>query len=103
MMPTKFLALFLLLVASAAPQNTPIPEEIPASRLPGGLKGEIAMLANNRNLLNIAVKITNESSRGDAFIPHAISVGNSSCRNNESQGYSLPAGVVTASIAKRMF
>ncbi len=49
-------------------QNTPIPEEIPTSQLPGGLKGEIILLAKNGNQLNIAVKITNESSRGDAFI-----------------------------------
>ena len=67
-MPTKFLAPFLLLVASAAAQNTPIPEEIPTSQLPGGLKGEIILLAKNGNQLNIAVKITNESSRSDAFI-----------------------------------
>jgi hypothetical protein len=68
-MPTKFLAPFLLLAASAAGQNTPIPVELPTSQLPGGLKGEITMLAKNKGILSIAVKITNEGgSRGDAMV-----------------------------------
>ena len=64
MMPTKFLAPFLLLVASAA-----FGQDVILSQLPGGLKGEIIMLAKKNGTVSIAVKITNEAgSRGDAHI-----------------------------------
>jgi hypothetical protein len=61
MMPTKFLASFLLLVASAAAQNT--------IDLAGGLKAQVVSMARARDTLNIAVKISNESKdRMSAFI-----------------------------------
>ena len=63
MMPTKFLAPFLLLAASAA-----FGQDVILSELPGGLKGEIIMLAKKNGTVSIAVKITNVGSRGDAHI-----------------------------------
>jgi hypothetical protein len=54
----------LLLIAAAA-----FGQDVILSQFPGGLKGEIIMLAKNKNFLSIAVKITNEAgSRGDAHI-----------------------------------
>ena len=61
MMPIKVLASFLLLVASAAAQNT--------IDLAGGLKAQVVSMARARDTLNIAVKISNESKdRMSAFI-----------------------------------
>jgi hypothetical protein len=61
MMPTKFLASFLLLVVSAVAQNT--------IDLAGGLKAQVVSMARARDTLNVAVKISNESKdRMSAFI-----------------------------------
>lgn len=52
------------LLASAA-----FGQDVILSQLPGGLKGEIIMLAKKNGAVSIAVKITNEAgSRGDAHI-----------------------------------
>jgi hypothetical protein len=52
MVPLKPLAL-LLLAAASVPAQTPPPEVI--SQLPGGLKGEIIMLAKNRGTLSMVL------------------------------------------------
>jgi hypothetical protein len=51
-MPPKLFAPLLLIAAAAFGQNVVL------SELPGGLKGQIIMLAKNTDSLSIAVKIT---------------------------------------------
>src|SRR5580698_9064192 len=58
-MPTRILALLLLLVAAAAGQN--------AVDLAGGLKAEVVSMGRTRGTLTLAVRISNDS-KDTAFI-----------------------------------